>query len=104
MYNLFRQYFFMSAKTRFSHEELFFFPFDEYLNLCLNDLMGQISGGTWIIWIAFSYFFLMDVYLKGYGFIISRVSVTLYIGLTNGFVFWSKAKMQNFVNSKQPVS
>lgn len=103
-YNIFRKFFFLSVKAKLPEEEFAFFPFNEYMNLCMNDLMGRISSGTWIIWIAFAFFFVMDVYLKAYfGSTISRVSVIMLTGVTNIFVFIPKSRMRAFNTQKQPV-
>jgi ABC-type multidrug transport system fused ATPase/permease subunit len=103
-YNIFRKFFFLSVKAKLPEEEFAFFPFNEYMNLCMNDLMGRISSGTWIIWIAFAFFFIMDVYLKAYfGSTISRVSVIMLTGVTNIFVFIPKSRMRAFNTQKQPA-
>lgn len=104
-YCTFRKFFFASARTKFSREELAFFPFNEYMNLCLSDVMGRISSGTWIIWIAFAFFFFMDVYLKDYyGYAISRIAVMVLLSATNVFIVIPKIRMAAFSSVKPKVS
>lgn len=91
--------------TKLPEEECAFFPFNEYLNLCMNDVMGRISSGTWIIWIAFTFFFFMDLYLKGhYGPIIARTLVVVLLGIANIVFGIPQARMQAFNKTKQVIN
>lgn len=69
-----------TLKNEYSEEDLMFFRFDNYLMLCVNDLIGRISGGTWLAWIYFAWNFFANVYLDNSWMpYVSRVLVTFSI-------------------------
>ncbi len=72
-----------TMKSEYREEELMFFRFDEYLMICVNDLIGQISGGTWLAWIFFAWNFFADVYMDNWLTYVSKFLFILSLVVAN---------------------
>lgn len=102
-YNAYRIYFMNTMKNELSEEDLMFFRYDEYILLCVNDLIGKISGGTWLAWIFFAWNFFVDVYMQNWLVYLNRFLVSVifvFVNATNSdaknLIFdWLKKEQAN---------
>jgi type IV secretory pathway TraG/TraD family ATPase VirD4 len=72
-----------TMKNELSEDDLMFFRYDEYILLCVNDLIGKISGGTWLAWIFFAWNFFVDVYMQNWLVYLNRFLVSVIFVFVN---------------------